>query len=207
MTETTQVTDDTIRGPGRPRNFDVDAALDQAIVVFSERGYHAASISELTAAMGLTPGSIYKAFGDKKGVLLSAFDRYKTVRNRLRDDAVGQGASGRDKLKRLLDFYAAASSGPAGIEGCLIVGVTTELAAVDQEAADKVRRSIATNDEFVETLIREGQADGSIRTDMDVGAAAAMIVCVQQGMRVVGKTGRSEEEMVLVVDVAMRAIG
>lgn len=195
-----------LRGPGRPRSFDVDAALDRAIVVFSERGYHAASISELTAAMGLTPGSIYKAFGDKKGVLLSAFDRYKAVRNRLRDDAVDKGVSGRDKLRRLLDFYADASSGSEGVDGCLIVGVTTELAAVDQEAADKVRRLIAANQAFVETLIREGQADGSIRADLDAKAAAAMIACVQQGMRVVGKTGRSEEEMILVAGIAMRAI-
>ena len=43
----------TARPPGRPREFEIEEALDKAIVVFSERGYHAASISELKDAMGL----------------------------------------------------------------------------------------------------------------------------------------------------------
>ena len=68
------------RGRGRPREFDVEAALDAALRVFSERGYHAASISELTEAMGLAAGSVYKAFGDKRGIFLATFDRYRAVR-------------------------------------------------------------------------------------------------------------------------------
>ncbi|MGO8161494.1 TetR family transcriptional regulator, partial [Rhizobium leguminosarum] len=42
--------------------------LDAALRVFSERGYHAAAISELNEAMGLASGSIYKAFKDKRGI-------------------------------------------------------------------------------------------------------------------------------------------
>ncbi|MFB2604650.1 helix-turn-helix domain-containing protein, partial [Rhizobium phaseoli] len=68
------------RSRGRPREFDAEAALDTALRVFSERGYHAASISELTEAMGLAAGSVYKAFGDKRGIFLAAFDRYRAVR-------------------------------------------------------------------------------------------------------------------------------
>ena len=62
------------RPRGRPREFDMDKALDQAIRVFSEQGYHATSIGDLIDAMGLASGSIYKAFRDKRAVFLAAYD-------------------------------------------------------------------------------------------------------------------------------------
>ena len=76
------------RGRGRPREFDIDEALAKAILVFRERGYHATSIADLTAAMGLAAGSVYKAFKDKRAVFLAAFDRYQTQRHRDRLDLV-----------------------------------------------------------------------------------------------------------------------
>jgi len=66
--------------PGRPREFDMDSALDGAIRVFCERGYHATSVGDLTAAMRLATGSVYKAFRDKHAVFLAAFERYAAVR-------------------------------------------------------------------------------------------------------------------------------
>ncbi|MDA4634974.1 TetR/AcrR family transcriptional regulator, partial [Escherichia coli] len=68
MTET--IASDTMRGRGRPREFDMNEALDKALRVFSERGYHATSIGNLTDAMQLASGSVYKAFKDKRGVFL-----------------------------------------------------------------------------------------------------------------------------------------
>jgi TetR/AcrR family transcriptional regulator, transcriptional repressor for nem operon len=192
------------RSPGRPRSFDTDAALDRAIIAFSERGYHAASIAELTAAMELTPGSVYKAFGDKKGVFLAAFDRYKAVRNALRDGSVGKGANGRDKLRRLLQFYADASCGEEGLRGCLVVGTATELAIADDDAAERVRRSMAATEAYVFDLIGEGREDGSIAPSIDGRATARLMVSILQGMRLVGKAGRSREEMTSMVEAAMR---
>ena len=69
------------RLPGRPREFDTDAAIDSALLVFRERGYHATSIKELSDATGLTAGSLYKAFGSKNGLFLAAFDRYTRTRS------------------------------------------------------------------------------------------------------------------------------
>src|SRR3546814_15560109 len=68
------------RAPGRPRQFDMDDALDKATVVFRKRGYHAASISELSKATKLTESSIYKAFEDKEAVFVAVFDHNCTRR-------------------------------------------------------------------------------------------------------------------------------
>ncbi|MFB9952860.1 TetR/AcrR family transcriptional regulator [Rhizobium puerariae] len=196
--------DDTGRRLGRPREFEIEEALDKAIVVFSERGYHAASISELKEAIGLTAGSLYKAFRDKKAIFLAAFDRYKQVRNALLEQELVQGASGRDKVFRMLRFYAEASHGESGRRGCLVVGTATELAVYDAEAAERVGRSMARSEALFADLIREGQADGSIPESIDPATTARLLFSVTQGLRVLGKTGSDRDPTLSVVTAAMR---
>ena len=61
---------------GRPRSFDPNTALDRALEVFWRHGFQAASLAELTAAMGLSKPSLYAAFGDKESLYLKALERY-----------------------------------------------------------------------------------------------------------------------------------
>jgi AcrR family transcriptional regulator len=194
------------RSPGRPREFEIEEALDKAIVVFSERGYHAASISDLKDAMGLAAGSLYKAFKDKKAIFLASFDRYKQVRNALLDQELAEGANGRDKVFRMLRFYAEASHGESGRRGCLVVGTAIELAVYDAEAAERVGRSMARSEALFDTLIHEGRADGSIPTAIDPAATAHLLLSVTQGLRVLGKTGPNRDRAFSVVDTAMKLL-
>src|SRR3954447_16297002 len=64
---------------GRPRAFDVDQALDRAVEVFWRQGYEGASLSDLTAAMGINRTSMYAAFGNKRELFDKALARYATV--------------------------------------------------------------------------------------------------------------------------------
>ncbi len=61
---------------GRPRSFDVDAAVERAMDVFWSRGYHATALPDLLRATKLSRGSLYAAFGDKHSLFLRALDRY-----------------------------------------------------------------------------------------------------------------------------------
>ncbi|MDQ0563493.1 AcrR family transcriptional regulator [Rhizobium mesoamericanum] len=192
------------RQRGRPRAFDRDVALDKALQVFSERGYHAASISELTEAMGLASGSVYKAFKDKRGIFLAAFDRYRAVRRELLDARMARVATGREKIREVLTHYALSSHGASGRCGCLVVSSANDLALFDEEAAERVAAAFMTNENLIADLLRLGQSDGSIAAEIDVAATARTLLCLTKGMRVVGKTGRSEEDMVAVAETAMK---
>ena len=194
------------RPRGRPREFDMDKALDQAIRVFSEHGYHATSIGDLIDAMGLASGSIYKAFRDKRAVFLAAFDRYKSLRNDKVDRAARTAKSGRERLRDVLVLYADSSRGAEGRRGCLVVGCAVELATVDREVAARVNGSLARNEVFLADLIRQGQADKSISARIDPDETARVLVCLTQGMRVVGKAGRPPPETSHTVDIAMKLI-
>src|SRR6267154_1991760 len=61
---------------GRPREFEVDKALDVALQVFWRKGYEGASMADLTEAMGITKPSLYAAFGNKEELFRKALDRY-----------------------------------------------------------------------------------------------------------------------------------
>ena len=62
---------------GRPREFCVDAALAAALRVFWRRGYEGASMTELTAEMGITKPSLYAAFGNTEALFHKALDLYE----------------------------------------------------------------------------------------------------------------------------------
>ncbi|MFK0163319.1 TetR/AcrR family transcriptional regulator [Rhizobium sp. NPDC090279] len=201
---------DTIDMPprlrGRPREFDIEAALDEALRVFSERGYYAASISELTEAMGLTAGSVYKAFGDKRGIFLAAFDRYRLVRQGMIDQRLAEAANGHDKLRALVTFFAEASCGEIGRRGCLVVGSATELALFDEEVSSRVGVAFDFDERRILDLIHLGQEDGSIPRYVEAESTACALLALTKGMRVIGKTGRKTEHMLAVAETAMKLL-
>jgi len=196
----------TSRGRGRPREFDLDAALDKSVRVFRERGYHATSIADLTEAMKLASGSVYKAFKDKRAVFLAAFDREAIVRWEKLRRLLSTAKSGRDRVRVALTFIAESSHGVEGKRGCLIVGTAVELATFDPEVAQRVKAALDKNERLMVDLIRQGQADGSIPATIDPKVTARLILCLLQGMRVIGKTGRKRTEMRAVVNAAMKLL-
>ena len=204
--ETTAETPQDQRPRGRPRAFDTDVALERAIDIFSVRGYHGTSISDLSDAMQLTAGSIYKAFKDKRGVLLAAFDRYRVLRSRKLKAAIAPFPLGRDKIRAALQFYAEAAHGELGQRGCLVIATAAELAASDPVAAERVDVAHATNEAVMKDCILLGHSDGSVSTNIDAADTARALLCLLQGMRIVGKTGRNRAEMMAVADVAMKLL-
>ena len=67
--------------------------------------------------------------------------------------------------------------------------------------------ALRQSETLVWDLIRQGQADGSIPADIDSRVTARLMLCLLQGMRVIGKTGRSRKEMMAVAEAAMKLLG
>ncbi|MBS0520288.1 MAG: TetR/AcrR family transcriptional regulator [Proteobacteria bacterium] len=184
----------------------MDEALDKAIRVFREQGYTATSIGDLGAAMGLAPGSLYKAFRDKRAIFLAALERYQMLRAEQTRRLAEAPRSGRARLEDLLAFYVDSSRGIEGKRGCLAVGSAVELSLLDPEVAGVVRRNLARIEAQLADLIRQGQADGSISRSVDSAATARVMLCLMQGLRVVGRAGRPPDDPAAIVAVAMKLL-
>lgn len=184
----------------------MDVVLDGAMRIFRERGYHAASLGELGAAMKLTAGSIYKAFNDKRDIFLAAFGRYLDLRNSQLQPLLEAEETGLGKLRAMLGFYAETSHDAPGRLGCLVVGSTTELSTFDPEMAARVTSALAQVEAMLRDLIRLGQADGSIPSGINDAATATALLCLVEGLRVIGKTGRTRDETMAAVEQGLRLL-
>jgi TetR/AcrR family transcriptional repressor of nem operon len=198
--------DTSSKSRGRPREFDMDEAVDKAIPVFCERGFHGTSINDLADAMQLTVGSIYKAFKDKRGVFLAAVDREASLRDARLRRTLHAAKSGRDKVHAALMFYVELSHGAAGIQGCLTISTAVDLTISDPEIAERAADVFRRREAHIAELLAQGQADGSIAENIDGEGTARMMLCLLQGLRVVGKTGRTRKDLMAVIEAAMKTL-
>ncbi|MBI0331319.1 TetR/AcrR family transcriptional regulator [Burkholderia plantarii] len=192
-------------GLGRPREFELDDAARDAMNVFWDRGYEGASLPDLIAGTGLSRGSLYKAFGDKKGLLLAALDLYMADGLKATADILSQPGAVKAAIRDSLLRYVRLSVGDAGRRGCLVVAMTTEMAAHDAEVAERTGRMFRRLQQLYAGAIVRGQASGEI-PDHDEQVLARFLVCQIEGMRVLGKTGVPEADMLALVDSAMRIL-
>src|ERR1700755_686390 len=123
---------------GRPRGFDVEAAVERAMGVFWSRGYHATALPDLLRATKLSRGSLYAAFGDKHSLFLRALDRYIADALTRMDIELDARKEPVDGLRAYLAGYVERTSGANGRRGCLLVATGMELAGQDAEVGRRI---------------------------------------------------------------------
>ncbi len=193
------------RRPGRPLSFDRVAALDTAMRLFWRHGYETTSVADLTAAMGITPPSLYAAFGDKKRLFLAAVDRYANRGAVTADGLIRDAATARDAAAALLRGSAVAFTGRGTPAGCLLASA----AASGSDAAADVRTALAVIRARTEATLRaKARADvaaGRLPADADAGALAAMTLAVIQGMSTLARDGAVRPKLLAVAEAALQA--
>ncbi|WP_190286267.1 TetR/AcrR family transcriptional regulator [Cupriavidus cauae] len=187
---------------GRPRAFDRDTALQAAMRVFWERGYEQASLSELTAAMGINRPSLYAAFGDKAQLFREATALYQRTMN-FTTPALARPTA-RAAVEAMLRDNVDAYCDPTTPRGCLVVSVAAACPDDDSEMKTMLSSKLRTVGESVRQRLKQGVEAGELPADTDVGALAAYFETVLQGLSIQARTGASRQRLHRVVDCAMR---
>ena len=190
----------------RPPEYDRTAVVEQAMGVFWEQGYGKTSIGDLVGATGLQPGSLYAAFGNKKGLFLEVIEQYNQgfiakIRG-LRE----QPGSPIDKIAHLLQEIVEEQASGRDQRGCLTVNAMLEMSQHDSEIGDHLCGYSRYLSKAFESLISDAQAQGQIAADRDAGALAEFLMNNIWGLRVMCKSRPSTESMQAVVDGVMAAL-
>jgi len=189
---------------GRPREFNVDKALDRALRVFWRKGYEGASLPDLTKAMGINRPSLYAAFGNKEALFKKTIDRYLEgpagyVRAALEQPTARRVAE--HALRGTIELVTD-SRNP---RGCFIV----QAALACGDTADCIRRELAKRRDALVTALRKrferAVAEGDLTSDCDPADLARYVATVMHGMSVQAASGAQRGELEQVAKIALKA--
>ncbi|WIX80214.1 TetR/AcrR family transcriptional regulator [Amycolatopsis carbonis] len=193
------------RHVGRPRAFDADVALDRAIEVFWNQGYEGASLTDLTAAMGITRTSMYAAFGNKADLYGLALDRYLHRDLAYAYDALA-APTAHSVASRYLHACADAVTTPGRPPGCFTVQSGLVSAPENADISAAVARARRAGEEALLTRFRRAVSDGDLSASDNPDDLARYVMTVGEGLAVHAVAGASRADLQRVVDVAMKAI-
>jgi len=173
----------------RPREFDEPTVIATARDVFWANGYAGTSIDAIGAATGLGKGSLYGAFGGKRGIFGRAFDQYCTDAVEAAARALTGSDQGAVERLRLYVESGASASGGSVQRGCLIAKSVAELAQHDADVGLRAREAYASIERYLTTTIEAAQRHGALNADGDARALAQTLLALQRGIEALGKAG------------------
>jgi len=190
--------------PGRPREFYIDRAIERAMEVFWRKGYEAASMPDLTCAMGISRPSLYAAFGNKQQLFRHVLDRYASVAATFITTALDKTT-----LKDVIDGifrgavrFLSASNHP---RGCLLIQGTPACG----DPADPVRREVIARRLATETAIQnrlqQARAQSDLPRTVNPADFAKFISALIHGLSIQAANGATRAQLLTLAQMAIRA--
>ena len=186
---------------GRPREFEIEEAIETASRLFWERGYDGTAVSDLTAAIGVSAPSFYFAFGSKEELFRKVVERYLAAHQKLVESACAEATS-RAVAHRVLAGYVDVLTDPAHAPGCLALN-----SALPCAAGAPVRKWLADHREGLRFKLKarfaRARQSGDLLPDADPNALARLVVAVAWGMAVEAQSGASRSQLRKTVEAAI----
>jgi AcrR family transcriptional regulator len=190
---------------GRPREFDRDAALEAAMLLFWRKGFAATSMNELCDAMGVRSPSLYAAFGSKEALYLEAIEHYvqtigPSVWNKLLESTTAR-ASVENLLLAGTEILPKSRATPAGCMAVL-AAVGDEWPASVARVARKVRLEMLG---MLHARLETAVAEGELPASTDIDGLSRFYLSVFQGMAIQARDGATKAELSAVAAAEMAA--
>ncbi|AKV00569.1 Transcriptional regulator, TetR family [Labilithrix luteola] len=190
----------------RPKKFDPDEALGQAMALFWAKGFAGSTPQALGTCMGIGRGSLYNAFDSKRALFDRALERYRDRECAPLLAILAEPGPVKKRIRKLLLTIVETDLGDPERRGCFGVNVAVEMSAQDEAARELVTALFAQTTRHLKAAIEEGQRTGEIDTAQDASTLASFLLNSMIGMRVLGKVEKDDKRLRRIVDTAMNVL-
>lgn len=173
--------------PGRPSEFNRDAALEVALLAFWRNGYQGTSVKSLSEELGITRSSFYNAYGSQEAIFLEALNQYL---DRSPDRAMANETPEGSICALISETFrviCASLAGDPDAKGCLAVNSVSALCNVDQNLGPKVAALMVERLYRIEKLINLAVQKGELPSDTDIKATALAMKTFLVGLNCMAK--------------------
>ena len=157
---------------GRPRSFDRDKAIEQAMQVFWEHGYESTSLAQLKASIGggISAPSFYAAFGSKEDLFKEVVAHYLATHGRVETSLWDESLPPRQGLELALRRSARMQSERGHPKGCLMVLSATACSPEHVQVQKLLAKARARTRDGITSCIARAVASGELPADTDARA-------------------------------------
>ncbi|WP_194842471.1 TetR/AcrR family transcriptional regulator [Endozoicomonas sp. OPT23] len=170
----------------RPQKYQREKVIDAAQALFWQKGYQATSVVDLQSATELKPGSLYKAFGNKDGLLQAVLENYSNNTLLFIDSLTEKHSSVMAVLEVFLNRQIDRSC-EKDAEGCLLVNSLLELQGYKPQLETEVKQQLLRVQVRFAQLIEQGIKSGELSDKMDASGKATAIMTVVWGLSVMSR--------------------
>ncbi len=192
---------------GRPREFDTEKVLDDAMRAFWAKGYEATSLADLMDATGLHKGSLYQAFGDKHALFIQSLNRYlegmRHEKTRLLREAPTPLEGVQAVVHGMLDR---ADDDCACPKGCMAINALVELAPHDSAVQEIMANHIRVMRSSMEQTVAAAQAQGQMSGNLSPEVVTALLMTFMAGLATNLKGAMTKAEAHRLIDLQLQAL-
>jgi AcrR family transcriptional regulator len=191
---------------GRPISFDKDAALEAAMLLFWERGYEGTSMADLTQAMGLSPSSIYAAFGDKQALFSLAVKRYMDSRAQYATRALEEPTLER-VIRALFHNTVAFLTTPGHPPTCMTLAGAMGCSVDATPARDLMTEIRKQNEVALRERLLQARESGELSKDINLDDYTRYLSSILAGLSVQAANGSTKAELKRTAQMALKHLG
>lgn len=168
----------------RPKEFNREKVLEQAMLVFWENGYECTSMQDLVGAMGINRGSLYATFGGKRALHLEALEYFYKTQIETMLAPLRAAGSKRAAIREIFENEARCACENGDRRGCMMYNAAVELCPSDGEVLERVATGLRRVETCFYEALQTAKENGELNSASDPRALARYLTNSLNGLRV-----------------------